>query len=422
MWARQWLIDFAGQLEEGKSYILEAVFKDCTIVLEYPLDSLFLLAIFDVNGSEIVALAEKRSIAHALRVPLAPCVFGTIDTFRSPKYLASEEGWVIEALDEQGAWVREKLISPDWNVKSRAIHRMNPTTVWRFCGEKLGVSSLFCETPFDLELLVRELPPRYRSEWKLMADQFCSAFDATFNEDQFHGRALDSIEPCRVCGCSSEFDAHGDRKCFCDPCRNAGCSGTYNGQNLHAFMAIRPDPSSTMQVPGYEAPAFLLNNIAIGWVRPDVVSSAARPLVRQLNEDTTCYIIEFLCTLEVTSFRTLSRSADEYIRNFFTAHFETLHHKKKIIMHSAEGESAEDNSDEDNSNNQDNSDEEGQPLYRRFYSNDRFGSFDEGSLELITHGMCDVCGCSSRFDASGDRICFCDPCRYGCRRLRRWRR
>jgi hypothetical protein len=128
-------------------------------------------------------------------------------------------------------------------------------------------------------------------------------------------------------------------------------------------MAIRPDPSSTMQVPGYEAPTFLLNNIAIGWVvRPDVVSSAARPLVRQLNEDTTCYIIEFLCTLEVTSFRTLSRSADKYIRNFFTAHFETLHHKKKIIMHSAEDESAQDNSDEDNSNNQDNSDEEGQPL------------------------------------------------------------
>ena len=336
IWARQWLMDYAGQLEEGNSYIFEAVYKDNQIVLEYPLDSLILLAIFDVNGREIVNLDEKRSIADELRVPLAPCVFGTIDIFRSPKYLSSKEGWVVETLNEQGVWIREKLISPDWSMKSRAVHRMSPTTVWRSCGKILGVPSLFGETPFDLELLVSELPPRYRFEWELMTEQFCSAYKGAFYDiGPSHSHTLGPSDPCRVCGCSSEFDDFGDRICFCDPCRNrGGCVSDGIGnrvrRELHAFRAVRPDTSSATQVPGYEAPAFLLNNFAKSWVRRNLSGSAAHPLSRALNEDTTHCVMEFLCGSDIASFRTLSVSADEYIRNYYVLELERRHYQRVL--------------------------------------------------------------------------------------------
>ena len=327
IWARKWLLDYAGHLHDGMTYIFEAVFKDNQIVLEYPLESLFLLAIFDVNAREIVDQAEKRSIATELRIPLAPCIFGSIDILCSPKYLASKEGWVIETLNEQGAWFREKLISPDWKVKSRAVHLMNPTVVWRSCGKKLNVPSLFSRSTFDLELLASDLPPRYRAEWDTMADHICSAYKIALDDiGQFPNCARGSCDSCFVCGCSSEFDAFGDRICFCDPCRNAGACIT---RKLRAFSAIRPDPSSaSSQVPGYEAPAFLLNNFAKGWVEGVTTDSASCPLTIALNEDETQCVLEFLCAVDKASFRTLSLSADKYIRKRYLHVLEHLHHRR----------------------------------------------------------------------------------------------
>jgi hypothetical protein len=75
-------------------------------------------------------------------------------------------------------------------------------------------------------------------------------------------RPQDPTESCTRCGCSGEFDADGERVCFCDDCRESGC--TFNGEE--EVVEVQDDTAMRPRVRAAEAGAALIE--WMGWADP----------------------------------------------------------------------------------------------------------------------------------------------------------
>jgi hypothetical protein len=160
----------------------------------------------------------------------------------------------------------------------------------------------------DLDELYSDLPYRYRIEWDKIAAALLqqTTFETARKQPNRESR------PCRLCGCSRQFDVKSDRVCLCDSCRDFGCNSGCSV--LKAFKVCRPD-ETTSHVPGYNLPLFFANNFAKGWQRPDISGKISSPLTPRLSEDTTMLVAGNLDAVSVASLRASCRALDIFVRH-----------------------------------------------------------------------------------------------------------
>jgi hypothetical protein len=109
-------------------------------------------------------------------------------------------------------------------------------------------------------------------------------------------------------------------------------SAAGNKAALVSFHAIRPHFSQQSNVPGYTLPAFLRNNFAKGWVRPDKTQESSSPFGTALNKFATLNVMEFLTIESKNNFRAASVGADSFVRKYYIMELEDAYAYKSYII------------------------------------------------------------------------------------------
>ena len=91
---------------------------------------------------------------------------------------------------------------------------------------------------------------------------------------------------------------------------------------LVSYNAIRPHYSQQSQIPGYVLPAFLRNNFAKGWVRPEKKRQSSSPLGGLLSKYVTRHVTDFLDISAQANMRAVSVGADIFIRQHYVVQLE----------------------------------------------------------------------------------------------------
>ena len=139
IWARDWLRTHVGSdaFEPGWTYLLEAVFKDNAVVVQYAFDAAVLLAAFAPDGTRLThngctALARKMGVMltpsiimgelselERMLIPPPP----RNDDAPPPSY----EGWIV-TLQMDGS--NTKRVIPAYKEASMAKDKLHPLAVW----------------------------------------------------------------------------------------------------------------------------------------------------------------------------------------------------------------------------------------------------------------------------------------------------
>eukprot|EP00798_Chlamydomonas_sp_ICE-L_P029719 gene29719-5154_t len=262
IWAKEWLLQHVnvGELHPGWTYLFEAVYEQNTVLVPYCFEGLLLLAAYDPEGHELMDPAERQKLAAQLGLMAVPCLHGSWEELvarlaRGTDLMASTrgrwpeqqapligEGWVVCAADGS----RHKIVQTAYKQVSVAARHMHPLTVWDAvrCGGKSWAQltcclprHLACEMHAILDALSDQYCVQSRKLNSMLKKQECGHGPSSEADEEGGGwrlMALLSLEPkldaacvpavspCRVCGCSAEFDEHGDRICYCDTCHGSG--------------------------------------------------------------------------------------------------------------------------------------------------------------------------------------------------------
>mmetsp|Transcript_4243 Transcript_4243/g.10361 ORF Transcript_4243/g.10361 Transcript_4243/m.10361 type:complete len:1201 (+) Transcript_4243:76-3678(+) len=171
IWARDWLGKRLHHnnvsLQEGFTYMLEAVYRQNAVVVSYPRDECVLLAIRGVDGIEF----ERQALiaeARRLGLPVVSAMVGLASDFVREAEQASDitsEGWVLRKSSASGT-VRAKVVRKAWAQAARAAKCVRP----------LFIVHAFGSSTSPLDTLKLTMPKKHALELERIQEAMIDLF------------------------------------------------------------------------------------------------------------------------------------------------------------------------------------------------------------------------------------------------------
>eukprot|EP01124_Arcella_intermedia_P008557 TRINITY_DN15415_c0_g1_i1.p1 TRINITY_DN15415_c0_g1~~TRINITY_DN15415_c0_g1_i1.p1 ORF type:complete len:1116 (-),score=166.60 TRINITY_DN15415_c0_g1_i1:22-3042(-) len=157
IWAKQFIIKRLRheQLQEGYTYLFEAVYQLNQVIVEYPFDDLILLSVISLQGNEL-NFFEISKIAKNLGCRVPTRLIGKLKDFTNfakKRRNYAMEGWVINFPSGE----KLKIVNDWWIEAATLIFDINPLSIWH----KMWLGSI--------ERFLSSIPfPAHSSEaWKM---------------------------------------------------------------------------------------------------------------------------------------------------------------------------------------------------------------------------------------------------------------